>query len=349
MNKAFVFIFSVLFFQESAWACNWYRVGDFGETLECRTAWNHYLWGDSERTQQLFDAAKFYAEGQIEKISNESWAVRQLLNNEQGNKLLENRINATDILNEMNTQLRRRASMDEAINTEDWNDLIPSAFMVGWTLPFNPKVSLTKLSEKAVANLGGSAFLGVVVLPQRVQWIMDNKGKLIEANHLTFEMRSVIIPSGDLMIGTDGKFKSTKRQFTIGFVFGENIWGSHQLLGNGWSISFPTQFTKLFATEEAVASRALARTGFWSNVKAKTQSFFSNPGQLATILPAFLSSTASPYFDTIKVGISTSHQNPNEKVDKAHDLFRPYQRQYCQWLCWRRFDSRYQLSQIALR
>lgn len=298
----------------SALACNWYRTGTWGETLECRTSF-HGFWNDSERVNEMFNAAKIYAQGQIAKISNESWAVRNLatMDNKKGNELFENRIQATDIINEMNTQLRRRAAMDEALEWEDLYDLVPSAFMVGVTFPFNPKLGWSKVSEKTMAALGGSAFVGIIAIPQYVHWVMDNKGNIEKADYPALEWSPIIVPSGDVMISTsETKYKKTDRQLTVGFVFGENIYGLHQLLGHGWSVSFPTQFTRYFLQQKNLPIPSVNQNFFqklFAAIKSKNPFDF-----LTAVTPDWLLAKASPYFDTIKIGVIGSYQDPEEKV-----------------------------------
>lgn len=310
MNFKSILISLVVSFMavDAAVACNWYRTGRDGEFLECRSSYKNFMLAGDDRVERIVEAAKFLAMGEFQKLSNESWAIRQALTIDEGESLLKNRANAAAVMNEINNQVRKRAAMDEDLNLDDLKDLVPAAYVFGLTVSLNSKMPLDKLLSKLPAlQPGGSVFVGVALLPQKVHYKLDNKGNeiaLSATDKITWDTRTVLIPSADGRLGTKGQFKQKGGQVTMGLVFGENILSTHQLLGQGLSVSLPTQ-----------VAASIPKIPL-----------------LGPVSKTILNAAALAKVDTIKVGITKSAQSSENETDVSD--IKTYSENIWVWLRW---------------
>jgi hypothetical protein len=252
--------------------------------------------------------------------------IRNSVTVKEGVKLLEKRFQAEELLNAMNGQIRQLEALNGNKTISDYS--IPSALMVGVTVPVNGRISKLPLGgvfSKLAPNPGGSVFVGWVIVPQKVQFIMDEEGQLVgpvqyavpskevepdsyqgkltslltpapegstlnyAARNLRLETRFVVVPSLDIKTGRTGLFKQTGLQPTLGFVFSRGLVRTHQVLNNGPAASVPGGYVR-------VLKNATGHLGKYA-------------------LPNWLVSPIERYVDTIKVGTSLSAQNPLQKVN----------------------------------
>ena len=140
-----------------------------------------------------------------------------------------------------------------------------------------------------------------------INYKIDSKGQeipLTVAEKLTWDTRTVIIPSADAKLGTNGQFKQRGPQVTMGMVFGENIYSTHQLLGQGLSVSAPT---KLAATMPSIPL-------------------------LGPVSKAILGAAALAKVDTVKIGITRGMQSPEGETDQK--AIKTYSENVWLWFRW---------------
>lgn len=298
-------------------ACQWVRNGELNKQLECRSNYRNFFKDNSALMSKLLMEAAFYAQGSADKLMIENWALRNAVDVGEGAKLLEKRRDADQLINEMNAQIRQL----EALDGEGDGVQMPSAIMVGVTVPLNGDVSKMPFFKKFadfIPNPGGSAFMGWIIVPQKVELVLTEDLKVQgpkeyvttkapegsysnllssiieeapEESHLNdygrfrLDIRFVVTPSIDAKTGRDGKFKSTYVKPTIGFAFGRNIVKSHQLLNWGASASFPGSYIK--------SLKKISKVG--------------------AMIPNWLIDPISRRVDTFKLGYSWSGQNKYEE------------------------------------
>jgi hypothetical protein len=66
-NGIFSLITLILIAPSFALACNWVRVGEFGESLECRSNYKEFFGTNSQALSKLLMEAAYYAVGEAEK------------------------------------------------------------------------------------------------------------------------------------------------------------------------------------------------------------------------------------------------------------------------------------------
>ena len=339
-------------------ACQWVRVGELGDRLECRSNYRNFLGDNSELFNKLLIEAAYLGLGSAERITIDNWAIRNAVTVPEAHKLLQARFDADKMVNEMNSLIRQNEALDgqvDGVNIPNFVPIVggantpvqmPSAYMVGVTVPFNGDIAkipfVPKMLKEFIPKPGGSIFLGWVLIPQKVEFVMNADGTLsgpaeyvslpedstdqhsdilssllapaedesflYDYNRIRLETRFVVIPSIDAKTGQDGKFKSTYVKPTIGMVFGRNIVKSHQVLSHGPSISIPGKNLRL--------ARQLSYLGPF-------------------VFPNWLVGPVERYVDTIKVGYSFSSQD--EYVEPKPDNIQQFNENTFVWL---RFHDR---------
>ncbi|NQZ19044.1 MAG: hypothetical protein HRT44_07305 [Bdellovibrionales bacterium] len=310
---------SLLLSAQSALACNLYRTGENGEYLECRSSYKNFMLADTNRVERIVEAAKYFALGELQKLSNESWMIRQALTVDEGEQLLQNRVDAKIIMDQINDQLRQRAAQEETLSWYDINDIVPSAFVMGLTISINKKLPLNSLFSKLPAlQPGGSIFAGVIMIPQKIDFKMNTNGVEMELStieKITWDYRTVIIPSADGRLGSNGQFKQQGPETTFGMVFGENIYSTHQLLGQGWAVSLPTQVSGVIPNLPVI-------------------------GPLGN---GILRAAALAKVDTVKIGLTRASQHP--ELATNDDAIKSYSENLWMWFRWNNSNALQQAMQ----
>ncbi len=315
-------------------ACQWVRTGDLGERLECRSNYRNFLKDNTELFNKLLMEAAFIALGEAEKITIDSWALRNAVTVPEAQELLQARFEADALLNDINRIVRQQEALDGEMDGVDVLGIntplqMPSAYMVGVTIPFNGDISKVPFLPKSISSFipqpGGSAFLGYALIPQKVEFVMepdgtifgpgeyvtekpttgqesfggtlgallnqaDEESYLYDYNRIRIEKRFVVIPSIDAKTGQNGRYKPTGYlKPTIGMVFGRNIVRSHQILNHGPSISIPGKNFRMV--------RNISYLGPF-------------------VMPNWLVTPIERYVDTVKVGYSYSSQDAFAKPEE---------------------------------
>ncbi len=307
-------------------ACQWVRVGELGERLECRSNYRNFFKENTLVFNKLLTEAAFMGLGEAEKLTIDNWAIRNAVTLPEAQDLLKGRFEATETLNQMNSLIRQQEALD---GSGEFLQL-PSAIMLGVTIPVNGDMTKIPGIKKVIPFIphpGGSLFVGLAVIPQKVEFIINVDGQLLgpeeyvsekasteeapdsfnfsgmlgsilaPANPESFlydyyrariDYRLIVIPSLDAKLGINGKFKNTYVKPTIGMVFGRNLVSTHQLLNSGPSISVPGKNIRMI--------RDLSILGPF-------------------VMPNWLATPIANYVDTIKIGYSYSGQDEFSKPE----------------------------------